>query len=92
MEYKQALKQIENDLGPLPVLRTVEPTATIVKLHRQGNYTLACRSMFQAYVPVSETFGCGTARSTATLLNAGMRVQDKQNRQAHESEATEAEE
>lgn len=37
MEYKNALKQIEEDLGAAPVLRTVETAAVISKLHRQGN-------------------------------------------------------
>lgn len=37
VEYKQALKQIESDVGPPPVLKTIESTATLSKLHRQGN-------------------------------------------------------
>lgn len=35
-EYKNALKQIEAELGPPPVLKTMETLATLAKLHRQG--------------------------------------------------------
>lgn len=35
-EYKNALTQIEAELGPPPVLRTMETLATLSKLHRQG--------------------------------------------------------
>jgi hypothetical protein len=69
-EYQDALKAVERDLGPPPVLKSLETPATLARLHRQGMLVL------QSFLPPSRKHLCASPRRKKYAT--GMRLQERQ--------------